>query len=153
MPSFTPLFCFLFALCLSILFAVFLKQIKLSGVNVSWYTRESLVHRDSNGKRKNGIWKVKTFITILWLRYYTLFVCYVLWWYTTIQNAHYCEYATASHRIVLPVHPDRILLLLLLMKIADLTQILFLSRIKYTSIWFIHGKQQIFIDSWNMSHI
>lgn len=57
------------------------------------------------------------------------------------------------HRIVLPVHPDRILLLLLLMKIADLTQILFLSRIKYTSIWFIHGKQQIFIDSWNMSHI
>lgn len=38
---------------------------------------------------------------------------------------------------------------MLLMRIADLTQ----TGIKYTSIWFIHGKKAIFIDSWNMKSI
>lgn len=51
-----------------------------------------------------------------------------IWWYITLK--HTFNACIGSDAQILP-------LLLLLMKIADLTQ----TGIKYTSIWFIHGKK------------
>lgn len=53
--------------------------------------------------------------------------------YNNVSVLYVCVYAK-RYRIT---HCD-----IILIEIADLTQ----TRIKYTSIWFIHGKQHIFID-------